>query len=130
MKPSSAKAKGRRLQNKICKALSRITGIPWGPDCEIAPREMGQKGVDVRLVGRARELVPISFEAKNQERWNINKFVKQAKEQAYEDTYWAVVVSKNRQKSPYVIVDFDFFFYVLLKCWIDKRKNCCIKEEK
>ena len=45
-KTKSCKAKGRRLQDKICKEIAELLGVPYGPDEEVAPREMGQKGPD------------------------------------------------------------------------------------
>ena len=122
IKPSSAKAKGRRLQNYVCQVLSEITGIPWGKDELIAPREMGQSGPDIRLIGEARKLINIAFECKNEEKWKVPEYIRQAKEQKWDDVdHWTVVVSKNRQKIPYVIIDMDFF-KELLKLYVDSRR--------
>ena len=44
MKPQSAKAKGRTLQQWICKKISEFTGFPCGKDCPIESRPMGQSG--------------------------------------------------------------------------------------
>lgn len=118
---SSAKAKSRRLQNWVAEKISEITGYPWGYDEVIAPREMGQSGVDIRLVGDARKLFPFSVEAKNQEKWSIPSWIKQAESNCYEDTDWLLVVKKNR-KNPIVIMDAEVFFSLVSKV-IDTNKE-------
>ena len=67
-----------------------------------------------------RRILPISIECKNQERWNIHEFVKQAQEQAYENTEWVVIVKRNYQKDPYVIISWEFF-KVLIYSLINKE---------
>ena len=73
MKSSSAKAKGRRLQQWVCQQIASVTGLPFGKDMTIASREMGQSGTDVRLVGEARDAFPFSIECKNQETWTVSR---------------------------------------------------------
>ena len=68
MKTSSCKSKGRRLQQWVAQKISDLIELPWGPDEQVASREMGQSGPDIRLIGDARHLFPWSVEAKNQER--------------------------------------------------------------
>lgn len=121
MKPSSCKAKGRRLQNFVCKEICKLLGVPFEKDGPVASRESGQSGPDIRIVPEYRKILPISFECKNQEKWSIPEFVKQAIEQAYDGTYWAVVISKNRQKEPYVVIPWKFF-KVLLKAFLKGRR--------
>ena len=112
IKTKSAKAKGRRLQNWICEQISKLIGYEWGKDEPIAPREMGQSGVDVRLVGDARDAFPWSIEAKYQEKWNIPEWIQQAKKNRLPRTDWLLVVKKNRI-DPIVILDAEVFFEIL-----------------
>ncbi len=112
IKPSSAKAKGRNLQNWVCKKISELLGIPWGKDEEIASREMGQAGVDIRLVGRALRRFPFSVECKWQESWSILSWIKQAQMNQKPGTDWLLVAKKNRIK-PVVILDAERFFEIL-----------------
>ena len=56
IKPSSAKAKGRSLQQWVCQKISDLLGIEWGKDELIASREMGQSGTDIRLLGGPEEI--------------------------------------------------------------------------
>src|SRR5690606_40989399 len=48
--------------------VSEVLQIPWGRDEMIAPREMGQSGTDVRLVGEAAQRLPFAIECKAQDR--------------------------------------------------------------
>lgn len=92
--------------------MSKLSGIPWGPDEEIAPREMGQGGVDVRLTSRrARQIFPWSIEAKNQEKWDIPGWIRQAKRNLKEGTYWLLFIKKNHHEEV-VILDANKFFNI------------------
>jgi hypothetical protein len=105
----SAKAKGRKLQQWTANMISRVTGLPWGKDELIASREMGQSGVDVRLVGVAKMLFPYSVECKAQEKWQIHEWIKQARENEMENTTWLLVAKRNHEK-PIVAMDAERFF--------------------
>jgi len=112
MKTSSAKAKGRKLQQLVAKKISELTGIPHGKDCLIESREMGQSGVDVKLIGEARDKFPFSIECKNCEKWTMSSFIDQAKSNIMPDTMWLLVMGKNRAK-PVVCMDLDDFFEII-----------------
>ncbi len=109
---SSAKAKGRSLQQWACKKISELLDIPWGKDECIASREMGQSGTDVRLIGEARVRFPFSVECKYQESWAFPAWIKQAKENQAEGTDWLLIVRKNRME-PVVVMDAERFFELL-----------------
>ena len=111
IKTSSAKSKGRRLQKEVMNKISEVTGIECGVDEQIASREMGQSGTDIRLVGEAKKVFPFAVECKNQEKWSIIQWVKQAQENVSDDLPdWLLFVKRNRQKSPYVVMDSELFF--------------------
>ena len=109
MKTSSAKAKGARLQKWVCEKISNVTGLSWGKDEPIASREMGQCGVDVRLVGEALRKFPFSVECKNQQKWQLVKWIEQAKENQLPQTDWILFVSRNHF-NPVVVMDAEAFF--------------------
>lgn len=109
---SSAKSKGRSLQQWVCQKISDLTGLPWGKDEMIASREMGQSGVDVRLIGEAKKKFPFSVECKYQETWSIPSWIKQAKANQIKGTDWLLVVRKNRME-PIIIMDAERFFELL-----------------
>jgi len=112
IKTSSAKSKGRSLQQWACDKISILLNIPWGKDALIASREMGQSGVDVRLIGSAQERFPYSVECKYQETWALPAWIKQAKANQKEGTDWLLILRKNRM-SPVVIMDGAVFFEIL-----------------
>ncbi len=112
IKPSSAKAKGRALQQWVCAKISELLKIPWGKDEMIASREMGQPGADVRLVGEARKRFPFSIECKWQESWSVPSWIKQAQANQAEGTDWLLICKKNRM-APVVIMDAERFFELL-----------------
>jgi hypothetical protein len=112
MKTSSAKSKGRRLQQWVEKYIAKITGLECGKDCPIESRPMGQTGPDIRLDKQAREMFPFTVECKNTESWSLPSTIKQCKANLYPDTQWLVVLGKNRHK-PVVVLDAETFFYLL-----------------
>jgi hypothetical protein len=111
---SSAKAKGRNLQQWVCQKISELTGLPWGADEVIASREGCQSGTDVRLVGIAKERFPFSVECKWQETWNVLPWIEQARTNQLPGTDWLLVIKKNRIK-PVVVMDAERFFELLKK---------------
>lgn len=113
---SSAKAKGRRLQQWTCQKISDFLGIPWGKDELIASREMGQSGTDIRLLGEAQKRFPYSIECKYQETWSVLAWIEQAKQNQKEGTEWLLVLKKNRI-NPVVVVDAEHFFDL----WKERR---------
>ena len=92
---ASRKAKGRKLQQWFAKKISDLTGIPFGKDELIESREMGQAGVDVKLIGIAREKFPFSIECKNQESWSVPAYIAQAKQNNMVDTDWLLVMTRQ-----------------------------------
>ena len=113
MRPSSAKAKGRKLQQWVCKQISRFSGLPWGPDENLASREMGQGGWDVRLTGDAREYFPFGVECKNQETWSVEQWATQSERRMVDQggrlLTWLLFLKKNRRRE-LVVMDARFFF--------------------
>jgi hypothetical protein len=109
---ASRKAKARTAQNWVAQKISELIELAWGKDECIAPREMGQSGVDVRLVADAKDRFPWSIEVKNQETWNLPSAIQQAKENQMNGTDWLVVMKKNRYD--YIaVLDAEVFFDLL-----------------
>ena len=109
---ASAKAKGRNLQQWVCKRISEITGIPYvqGDDsCEIHSREMGQAGTDVVLRGKALQQFPFSVECKASENLNLKETVEQVKANLYKDTDWIIVHNKKAIPDTLVIMAWETF---------------------
>jgi len=117
----SAKAKARNLQRWVAGKVSALLNIPWGKDCDIEPRPMGQSGVDLILHGKAKKNFPWSVECKRCEKWAIPTWVRQAKKNEIEGTSWLLVCKRSMEK-PIVILDAEAFFEILHRSDIsDKR---------
>lgn len=112
--PASAKDKGRRLQQWVCRQISNLTGYEWGSSGEDKPiesRPMGQRGVDVRMESQVKQLFPFSVECKSQESWGVHAWIKQAIENQTPGTDWLIVAKRSRQK-PVIIMDAERFFEI------------------
>lgn len=109
---ASRKAKARTAQNWVAKKISELIEMPWGSEEVIAPREMGQSGVDIRLVADAKELFPWACEIKNSETWKLPETIRQAKDNQMNSTDWLVILKKNHHE--YVaVLDAEVFFDIL-----------------
>lgn len=104
MKTSSAKAKGRKLQQWFAKVLVEKLGVD---EEDIESRPMGSQGEDIIMGKQTRQVFPYSVECKNQEAVNVWKAYEQASEncKGYEPL---VVIKRNRSK-PLVLVDAEYF---------------------
>jgi len=117
---AARKAKGRKLQKIIAERISKLLDISCGKDELIESRESSQNGVDVKLIGKARELFPFSIECKNQEKWSILSWIKQAKANQLPNTDWLLFIKKNNI-DPLVIVDIEVFFKLMEKIQIHQN---------
>ena len=105
MRTSSAKAKGRRLQDWVRDLLHTNTGFD-GDDIRSAI--MGETGADVKLTKRATKKFPYSIECKNQEVFKgIYKMYSQAT--SHEDKLEPLLIIKMNGKKPLVILDAEYF---------------------
>ena len=111
IKVQSAKAKGRRLQQWVCERISDLINLPFGPDCPVESRPMGQSGADVRLDREAQKLFPYAVECKSQEKWSVPQWIEQAKTHVKGDLNWLLFIKRNRSK-PLVVMDADLFFKI------------------
>ena len=104
MKTSSAKAKGRRLQQWFRDLL--IEKLDVHPE-DIESRSMGAGGEDLIMARAARKKFPYSIECKNQESVNVWKAYEQAEENAGD--YEPIVVIKRNNTKPLILGDADYF---------------------
>ena len=104
MKPQSAKAKGRRLQQQFRELLIEELGIH--PE-DIESRSMGAGGEDLIMARAAREKFPYSIECKNVEKLNVWEAYKQAEENSKD--YEPVVVMKKNNHKTLVVLDAEYF---------------------
>ena len=104
MKTSSAKAKGRRLQQQFMQLL--IEKLDIDPE-DIESRAMGSGGEALIMSKAARHKFPYSIECKNQESLNIWKAWEQAN--GNKGLYEPLVVIKKNGVKPLVVLDAENF---------------------
>ena len=103
MKTSSAKAKGRKLQQWVRDVL--IEKLNVHPE-DIESRSMGAGGEGLSMARDARQKVTFSIECKNVEKLNVWEAYQKAKSKC--NDYEAIVVLKKNQKKPLVLLDSDY----------------------
>jgi hypothetical protein len=105
MRPQSAKAKGRILQQMVRDILLELY-----PDLlpdDIRSTAMGQGGEDVQLSPAARRKIPFQIECKNKREVAVINWLKQA---ATHGEYIPIVVCKQNHSKPVVVIDAVTFF--------------------
>ena len=104
MKTSSAKAKGRKLQQWFAKTLVKYLNLD--PE-DLESRPMGSQGEDIIMGKQSRDKFPYSVECKNQESLNVWKSYDQAQNncKGYEPL---LVIKRNRSKV-LVVLDAEYF---------------------
>lgn len=108
MRPQSAKAKGRRLQQFVARELVALfPGVLDFDDCRST--SMGAAGDDVLLSPLAQRIIPCDFECKNVENLPIWAALKQASARRKDRRIPTVVAGRNRRK-PVVVVPFGWLF--------------------
>ena len=105
MKTSSAKAKGRRLQQKV-RDLLLETFTELEPD-DVRSTSMGAGGEDLLLSPAARRKFGFSVECKNVEKLNVWNAYEQA--EANCGKHEPLLVMKKNRKKPLVVVDAEYF---------------------
>lgn len=110
MKPSSAKAKGRALQDWMRVKLIEEYDM-YEEDIKTAV--MGESGEDIKMARAAREKFPFSIECKNVEKLNVWEAYEQAKENS--GKYEPIVVMKKNRKKPLVVIDAETFIKLMNK---------------
>ena len=95
MRPASAKAKGRRLQQRVAADLCAAFEL-HADDVRSCP--MGSHGCDVQLSVAAKAQVPWSIECKNQERLNLWAAFAQAEANCAAGTAPVVVAKRNHEE--------------------------------
>ena len=108
MKPQSAKAKGRNLQKWLAsELLKRYPQLRLG---DITSTSMGASGADVKLSPLAQDLIPFQFECKNLAKIAVYQYYSQCRTHG---THEPVVVIKQNQSKPLVVIDAEVFFDII-----------------
>jgi len=112
IKTSSAKAKGRALQQWFAEKVGEVLGLEFGKDKDIESRPMGQSGPDLRLSEKALKLFPYTVECKAGKSPGLWAAIKQAEANRIEHTHWLVVLKRDRAL-PIVTMQADIFLELL-----------------
>ena len=121
MKTASAKAKGRRLQNLVRDKIRQLLQ-PWGiEDDDVKGAPMGQSGVDVLLSPRAKKLLPVAIECKNQARMAIYKLWEQAERNKV--SCEPVLVIKANNKPVLAVVELDHYLALQHRKILDDQRE-------
>ena len=113
MKASSAKAKGRRLQDSIVDALMEHFQGQL-EDGDLRPAIMGESGTDIKRSPLAKRLFPYAIECKNQEKLNIWSALKQAEENCSNGDAPLLAFKRNRSET-YIALRLEDFVKLLEK---------------
>ena len=124
MRPQSAKAKGRRLQQQFRDLL--IEKLDIHPE-DIESRSMGAGGEDLVMARAAREKFPFSIECKNVEKLNVWEAYNQAKENSTPsrlsgNEYEPLVVMKKNNHKALVVLDAEKFVEICQKLNLSKQE--------
>ena len=112
MTPSSAKAKGRTLQQAVRKAL--LAAFPQLEPDDVVSTPMGVQGSDIQLSPAARKVLPYQIECKNKATSQLHTYYNQAKTHG---KYEPLVIVKKNRAEVLVAMTLDHFLELL------KNKN-------
>lgn len=104
--PRSRKAKGRSFQNEIRTVI--LKSFPQLEPDDVKCALMSETGEDIKLSPAAKKIFPYSIEAKRQETLQIWAALKQAQENAKENTVPVLIFRRNNSK-PYVAFPLEDF---------------------
>ena len=110
IKTSSAKAKGRRLQQWVRNCI--LAALPKLDVSDTATTSMSAGGEDVRLSKAARDVFPYSVECKSLAKVSVYKHLDQAVKNCPVGAEPLLVMKADR-KSPIAIIDAEYFFSII-----------------
>lgn len=105
MKPASAKAKGRALQQYVRNKLISLFDLTLD---DVRSTSMGAGGEDIQLSTAARAVVPLSIECKSLARHAVYMHYFQAVDNAKNGAIPTLVIKQNNA-IPLVVLDLDHF---------------------
>lgn len=108
MKVSSAKQKGRLLQQKVAAKL--LAAFPHLGEGDIRSTPMSSGGEDVQLSPAARAVIPHHIECKKHAKHAVYTFYDQA---ASGKKHEPLVVIEADRRKPLAVVDLDYFIELL-----------------
>ena len=124
MRTSSAKAKGRRLQDWMKEKLIARLDLHSDTDL-IQTAVMGESGADVKLIGNIKDSFPFSIECKNQEKYKgVYDILTQAENHGTTSMKMEPLgVIKMNHRKPIVVLDAEYFLEVYFGRTINRTDN-------
>lgn len=119
MRVSSAKSKGRRHQQDVCKKLLEVSNELEVDDIRSA--SMGAPGEDILFSPAARRQFPFSIECKNVEKLSIWSAIDQSRANCPEGSTPMVVFTRNREDAQ-ISLPFEKFLEIY-KVYLDAKKD-------
>ncbi len=119
MKPSSAKAKGRKHQQFVRDSLLDTFPEVLEED-DVKSTSMGAGGEDILLSPLARKYVPFSIECKHRNKFAIYSVMEQAKDNA--NGHVPLGVIRQDRSEALAVVPFEFFLD-MLKVYSEKKNK-------
>jgi hypothetical protein len=128
MKTSSAKQKGRKLQQLVRDRL--LSAFPQLEQGDVRSVAMGSQGEDIQLSPAARKIMPIAVETKARRGIAVGRWYEQAEEHAIavKASVEPVVVMKEDRKDPLVLISLNFFVDLLVDRY-DHYKDWLAQEQ-
>jgi hypothetical protein len=121
MKPSSAKAKGRKHQQYVRDEI--LKRHPSLDNTDVRSTSMGAGGMDIQLSQAARKLVPLSIECKHRASYAFYKDWDQAVSNAAVGTA-PVLVAKANHRPAVAILELETFLDILKQSnWNKPRRG-------
>lgn len=106
MKTKSAKAKARRLQDKLAIDIREAFGLS---DADVRPAIMSESGMDIKLSESARTAFPFALEAKARESLPLWTSIAQAESNAAREALKPLLAFKRNGSKIYVILRWEDF---------------------
>jgi hypothetical protein len=110
IKPSSAKAKGRKHQQWVRDKI--YEAFPSLEDGDVRSTSMGAGGEDLQLSPAARRVFPYSVECKAFKSFAVYKVMDQAAENAPAGSEPIAIIKGDRRK-PLAVIDAEHFFQLV-----------------
>jgi hypothetical protein len=109
MKPQSAKAKGRGLQQMVARDLVALfPNVLEADDCRST--SMGAAGDDVLFSPLAARIFRVSIECKKVEKLSIWAAIRQGRERRSDDGKIPIVVASHNYREPVAVVPFGWLY--------------------
>ena len=128
MLTSSAKSKGRKLQNLVRDTLRNIF-INQLENDDITARQMGGAGTDIVTSPAAKKLIIFDIECKNQEKLQVPAALKQAYDNSTPGRIPLLVFKKNKG-NVYVALSYDHFMKLIYNADIPAIKKLLEENDK